>query len=250
MAGSSPDVIFMLADRIKEIKDRLCDMGRADVKLVAVTKTHGPELITELLKLGQLDIGENRQNEARDKIPLVDTSFLPAGIHPVYHHIGPLQSGSARQVPGLFQWVHGVSSLSALEALIKAAENYREHYEGKLEPHLFPIRYLIQLNLTDEASKAGGITLEELESWKGFPGSEHVIMRGFMTMGPTSQDLQETRSVFQRAREIRDSMFSGGELSMGMSGDWEIAVEEGATIIRLGSTLVGPRNQGPWKPGK
>lgn len=242
-----------LKERLEAIKGRLQELGRPDVRIIAVTKTHGPELITRLLRIGLRDIGENRQNEARDKFPLVDLSTISSDSMPIYHHIGPLQSGSARQIPGLFHWVHGASNLSAIASLMKSAAHFAEELSEKKETpnktDFIPIRYLIQLDLTGEKTKAGGITIRDLESWNEFPVSPYLIPAGFMTMGPESQDVAQTREVFHQCREIRDRLMPGGELSMGMSGDWEIAVNEGATMVRIGSALVGHRGPGPWKPG-
>ena len=183
------------------------------------------------------DFGENRQNEARDKFPLVPVDDLVSELRPIYHHIGPLQSGASRQIPGLFDWVHGASSRSALEKLADACQR-REA----------AVQYLIQVRLTDEESKAGGMEPAAIRGQDRFVENDFLKLRGFMTMGPESQDPTETREVFARLRELRDEILPDGELSMGMSGDWEIAVEEGATMIRIGSALFGTRGPGPWKP--
>lgn len=240
----------MLDDEYKSnlthIQNRLKEMGKPHVRIIAVSKTHGPEAIDAMLGLGQRDFGENRQNEARDKLPLVNTSGLDSEHRPIYHHIGPLQSSGARQIPGLFHYVHGVGSRSALEALAKAALKFRDKsLESGTE--VAPLQYLIQMNLTGETSKMGGMSLEEWDNLDGFTENDALKAAGFMTMGPTNQDPVQTREVFHHLREFRDKNFPQGELSMGMSGDWEMAVEEGATMIRLGTTLFGKRNDGPWK---
>ena len=231
---------------LNHIKSRLKELGRPDVRIIAVSKTHGPERIEEFLNLGQRDFGENRQNEARDKFPLVATLNAEAPT-PIYHHIGPLQSGAARQIPGLFHYVHGASSLSAIKALAKAALAHRENTTTSDGTSPTPIHYLIQILLTGEESKAGGMTQAEFLNLREIPENEALRFGGFMTMGPTGQDPAETREVFARLREFRNQVLPGGELSMGMSGDWEMAVEEGATMIRLGTILFGTRNAGPWK---
>lgn len=238
---------------LNTIHNRLKELNRENVRIIAVTKTHPPTVIEDLLKAGCIDFGENRQNEARDKFPLVNLEGLPTDVLPVYHHIGPLQSGAARQIPGLFHYVHGASSISGIEALAKAAIHHEEKSGESLQREIqldrWPIRYLIQVSLTDEDSKAGGMTPEELFGLNGFIENSALKMVGFMTMGPESQDPVETREVFHRMREIRDEIYPVGKLSMGMSGDWEIAVQEGADMIRLGTAIVGRRGGGPWKPG-
>lgn len=230
---------------LEKVRSQLEAGGHSHVRIIAVSKTHGPEQIRELIECGQRDFGENRQNEARDKFPLVHTADLPPEAQPIYHHIGPLQSGSARQVCGLFDWVHGVGSLSALNALAKANEAQSAKGSGT------PIRYLIQVQLTNEASKLGGTTPEELEALiSARPRAPSLEWRGFMAMGPEAGSPTQIRTVFRSLRQLRDRYCPNGELSMGMSGDWQIAVEEGATMIRLGTALFGSRADGPWKPGQ
>lgn len=236
------------------VRRRLAELGRPDVRLIAVSKTHGPERIAEFLNLGQRDFGESRQNEARDKFPLVRAE--PGAPAPIYHHIGPLQSSGARQIPGLFHYVHGAGSLKAIQALAEAArrqaDREAEGTDGRslapVDPEHWPLRYLIQIRLTDETSKVGGMLPEELRGLEALPEDECVRFAGLMTMGPGDQDPTATRETFHRLRELRDEILPGGELSMGMSGDWEIAVSEGATMIRLGTILFGPRRGAPWKP--
>ncbi len=223
---------------LSSIREELDRRGHGHVRIVVVTKTHGPELIETLLKAGHTEFGENRFSEAREKFARVS----PQEIQPIYHHIGPLQSGFARNLPGLFHVVQGVSSTSALASLLKAS---RKHFASTGQG----MQYLIQLNLTGETTKLGGMTEQELEAClDSLPSEEALRWRGFMTMGPTDQDPRRTAEVFQRLRRIRDRLLPDGELSMGMSGDWQIAVEEGATIVRIGSAITGSRTGGPWKP--
>ena len=231
------------AGALERIRHRLNELDRSDVRIIAVSKTHGPEQIDELAGLGLRDFGENRFNEARDKFPEVRYNSSKDPL--IYHHIGPLQSGFARNLPGLFHKVHGAASASALHTLMKAADRYAENLQDP--GPLWPMEYLIQLRLTDEETKLGGMLESELRAMDNFPESPSLKFAGFMTMGPENQDPIQTREVFHRLRSIRDEILPLGELSMGMSGDWEIAVEEGATWIRLGSVLFGPRQGGPWK---
>ncbi|MDH5656862.1 MAG: YggS family pyridoxal phosphate-dependent enzyme, partial [Spirochaetia bacterium] len=226
------------------IKNRLIELGRPDVRIIAVSKTHPPESISKLLNEGQIDFGENRYAEARDKIPLIDVSGLSKDQYPIFHHIGPLQSGNARQIPSLFHYIHGVSSFKTLLIMGESALKIYEKVH-KIDDRL-PIKYLIQVNLTGEDAKSG-MTEKELLSMDRFYENEAVKFCGFMTMGPANQDPVFTREVFHHLRELRDRILPEGELSMGMSGDWEIAVSEGATMIRLGTILFGERKGGPWK---
>ena len=228
---------------LEEIRSTLTQMGR-DVTIVAVSKTHGPERIDELAELGLRDFGENRYTEARDKFPEVHYQGPLSPL--IYHHIGPLQSGFARNLPGLFHWVHGASSVSAIKKLARAADKYAQETPAAINK-LWPMQYLVQIRLTGEETKLGGMDPAEFLNLESIPENDSLKFAGFMTMGPEDQDPIETREVFSRLRSLRDEALPGGELSMGMSGDWQIAVEEGATIIRLGSVLFGPRKGAPWK---
>ncbi|MCB1173416.1 MAG: YggS family pyridoxal phosphate-dependent enzyme [Leptospiraceae bacterium] len=237
--GDIPALLQALQGKIDQLAN-----GRS-VRLIAVSKTQPPTAIRKFLLAGQRDFGENRPNEARAKIPLVPTADLSTARQPIYHHIGPLQSGNARQVAGLFHFVHGVSSWKALEILHKACQTYR----SRSDEH-YVMRYLIQLDLTHEQSKAGGMDILDLQSFGPLPRDTGFYPCGFMCMGPTSQDQLVTRQVFRECAAIRDSIMPAGELSMGMSNDWQIAIQEGATMIRLGTLLFGSRNSQPWRPAQ
>mgnify|MGYP001798132317 CR=1 FL=1 len=251
MSSPDPESVAAARERIALLQSRTTELSAPDqhVRLIGVSKTHGPERIAELHAAGLRDFGENRQNEARDKFPLV-TPLLPADAPPpCYHHIGPLQSGSARQIAPLFDWVHGVSDPGArgdaLDTLLKSAARRRPELAGSGRG---PLHYLFQIDLTGEASKAGGLAPEVVRGLDRFPENEHARFAGFMTMGPGSQDPGETREVFERLRELRDELAPKSELSKGMSGDWELAVQAGATMIRIGTARFGPRGPGPWRP--
>ncbi len=226
-----------------ELRSEISELTASQVRIIAVSKTHGPERILEFLLAGQRDFGENRQNEARDKFPLVMDGQLPAMPKPIYHHIGPLQSGVARQIPGLFHYVHGVSSFKSLDVLLRAVDRYRE----RTDPH-YLLRYLFQIDLTGEKSKAGGMKPDVLLKENTLPKTTACYPVGFMAMGPSNQDPVETRRVFCELRKLRDGLLPKGELSMGMSSDWRIAIEEGSTMIRLGTRLFGARKEAPWRP--
>ncbi|MCS7205578.1 MAG: YggS family pyridoxal phosphate-dependent enzyme [Leptospiraceae bacterium] len=206
-------------------------------KLVVVTKNHPSKVIQLLYDYGHRDFGENKYQEARDKFPLIETKKDSPLIG---HHIGPLQSGNARNIPKIFEWVHGVGSWNALEILAKAA--LKKYQEEKKKTF-----YLIQLNLTREESKLGGMFIEEFEQTvqkqpEKIIQNEGLIWKGFMVMGPSDGNLEVTRKVFKELRTIRDKYMQNGELSMGMSHDWKIALEEGATILRIGTAITGSRN--------
>ncbi len=230
-----------ISQRITAIKRRLRELSRPDVLLVAVTKQRSTEDIKKLIRLGHRVIGENRFGEARDKIKELaaeepqDVALLDM------HHLGPVQKGNASQIVRLFSSFHGVSNLSGLHALLQ--ESLRRRDKDIHTKRSWPLSYFIQIRLTNEVSKLGGLSEEAffssfLSSGKGnYPENDALAFRGLMAMGPESQDPVECAELFCKLRELRDAYAPGKKLSMGMSGDWEIAVRAGSDIIRLGSAL-------------
>ena len=199
------------------------------VRIVAVTKTHGPEAVRAAVAAGLTDIGENRVQEALQKQELL------AGLSVAWHLIGTLQRNKARQAAGRFALIHSVDrgDLSA-ELDRRAASGSRQ-------------AILVQVNCSDEPQK-GGVEPRELPGLlEGLQPLEHLEVRGLMTMSALTDDTVEQRRAFRRLRELRDtaeqSSFRLPELSMGMSGDFPAAVEEGATMIRLGTVLFGERTR-------
>ncbi|NBU99589.1 MAG: YggS family pyridoxal phosphate-dependent enzyme, partial [Spirochaetia bacterium] len=140
---------------------------------------------------------------------------------------------NSKKLFGNFDYTHGVSSLSSLQNLMKESEKYKK-----------PLKYFLQVNLTEEDSKSG---FQEDELLKLIQNptqieTEFLKLEGLMTMGPSSGEENLTRLVFRRLNEIRNSSLSGAKLSMGMSGDYPIAIAEGADFIRVGSSIFGDRN--------
>jgi pyridoxal phosphate enzyme (YggS family) len=220
-----------LADRLAEVRGRIAaaaKRGRGQpVTLVAVTKTHGPEAVRAVHALGVSDVGENKVQEALAKI---DAAAVPVR----WHLIGHLQRNKARAVDR-FALVHSVDSLRLAEAV--SAEGERS---GR------PVPSLIQMNVSGEGTK-GGFSPEELPAAaERIAALTGLAVRGVMTMAPFDADERTLRGVFGGARRAQETLLAAGlrearELSMGMSGDYEIAVEEGATIVRLGTVLFGAR---------
>lgn len=197
------------------------------VRIVAVTKTHGPEAVRAALSAGLRDIGENRVQEALQKQEAL--SDLPVE----WHLIGTLQRNKARHAAGRFVLIHSIDRAEL------AAELNRRLPVGSRQS------VLVQVNCSDEPQK-GGVSPESLPSLldqlRSFEGIE---VQGLMTMSALTDDPTEQRRAFRRLRELRDAGEVSGhrlsQLSMGMSGDYPIAVEEGATMIRLGTVLFGER---------
>lgn len=200
-----------------------------DVEIVAVTKTHGEETVREALDAGLGIIGENKVQEAMWK-----KAASPSG--PEWHLIGHLQTNKVRQALETFDVIHSVDSLRLADRINSVADNLG------LSP-----RILLEVNVSGEKSKSGMAPAAVREA------VEHIMrecprltLEGFMTMAPVCEDAEEARPVFRALRELRDRLeqefkASFPRLSMGMSGDYEVAVEEGATWIRLGTVLFGER---------
>lgn len=197
------------------------------VRIVAVTKSHGPEAVRAALAAGLTDVGENRVQEALQKQEAL------AGVSVAWHLIGTLQRNKARHAAGRFALIHSVDRADL------AAELDRRVSPGARQA------VLVQVNCSDEPQK-GGVEPEALPALlDGLGGLERLELRGLMTMSALTDDVAEQRRAFRRLRQLRDAAEGAGhrlpELSMGMSGDYPVAVEEGATMIRLGTVLFGER---------
>jgi pyridoxal phosphate enzyme (YggS family) len=224
-----PDLPGAVA-RVRETVTRHQRVGgwEHEVRIIAVTKTHGPEAVRAAVAAGLTDVGENRVQEALAKQDT--TGDLPVA----WHLIGSLQRNKARHVPGRFALVH------SLDRADLAVELDRRVGPGARQP------VLVQVNCSDEAQKGGVAPEGLLQLLEDLRGCEHLEVQGLMTMSALTDDQGEQRRAFRLLRELRDDAAGRGhrlpELSMGMSGDYPIAVEEGATMIRLGTVLFGERH--------
>jgi pyridoxal phosphate enzyme (YggS family) len=224
-----------LASRLAEVRERIADVqaraGLADpVRIIAVTKGHSVEAVPAAAAVGLTDVGENRIQEALRK------QEEAGAVDVRWHMIGHLQSNKARDVPGRFALVHSVDSVKLGAALARAAR--RQDATG-------PQPVLAQVNVAGEAQKSG-CPPEELEALlDALHGHPELAVRGLMTMAPLTDDERVLRQVFGTLRELRDRYRTRDrtldELSMGMSGDYLAAVAEGATMVRLGTVLMGER---------
>jgi pyridoxal phosphate enzyme (YggS family) len=198
------------------------------VRIVGVTKTHPAEAVTAALAAGLRDIGENRVQEALQKQDVLQGAAVE------WHLIGTLQRNKARHVVGRFAFIHSLDREDLAVELDR-----RLAAAGRRQP------VLVQVNCSAEPQK-GGVAPAELPSLLDrIAGLEHLEVRGLMTMSALTEDRAEQRRAFRLLRELREAGERAGhqlpELSMGMSGDYPIAVEEGATMIRLGTVLFGER---------
>ena len=197
------------------------------VRIVAVTKTHGPEAVRAAVAAGLRDIGENRVQEALQK----QDALLDVAVE--WHLVGTLQRNKAKYAAGRFVLIHSVDRADL------AAELDRRAAPGSRQP------ILVQVNCSAELQKGGVAPASLPELLDQLRTLERIEVQGLMTMSALTEDQAEQRRAFRLLRELRDASERSGhrlpELSMGMSGDYPIAVEEGATMIRLGTILFGER---------
>ena len=211
--------------RVRERIDAACRRaGRSpdEVTLVGVTKGFRPEAVAEAVAAGLSDAGENRVQEAEDKID----ALAARGVRPRWHLIGHLQSNKAKTAIDLFAILHSVDSIRIAEAISRRARK------------LVPI--LLEVNVAQEASKFGFSVDEVPSALSAIQDLPNLDVRGLMTVAPLAADPEAVRPVFRRLRELRDAL-GLRELSMGMTDDFEVAIEEGATLVRVGRAIFGER---------
>lgn len=223
-----------LAGRLSRVRDTIAErQDRAglthQVSIVAVTKSHGPDAVRAAAAAGLTMVGENRVQEALAKQDVL------ADCPVEWHLIGSLQRKKARQVVGRFAMIHSVDRLELAQELHdRAVPGTRQ-------------AVLVQVNCSDEEQKGGVLPVELEALLTGMVELDRLDVRGLMTMAALTVDESEQRRAFARLRVLRDESVAAGfdvpELSMGMSGDYPIAVEEGATMLRLGTVLLGERHQ-------
>jgi len=218
----------MLAEKYRKVIETINEAARrsnrdpGDIKLIAVTKTVGIEAVRQAFSLGINDFGENRVQDAAAKV---------AGLPEVrWHFIGHLQTNKVKNVVPAYSLIHSLDRLSLAEAL----QGYAEKLDREVE-------VLIQVNVSGESSKYG-MQPEELPGFLSKISAFNCLkVRGLMTMAPFVDDPEEARPFFQKLRLLRDENAGTGfelkELSMGMTNDYTVAVEEGATMVRIGSAL-------------
>ena len=211
----------------------------SDIRLVAVSKTYPASAVTEAMETGQRLFGENRVQEARDKAPLVS-------LDAEWHLIGSLQKNKAKYIPSLFTMVHSVDSYELAEALSLAMSKAVDAGKRLASPML---DILIQVNLAGEAQKGGVEKSEVAELARKAALLPCIRVRGLMIIPPYAENPEESRKYYKELRALRDGIAAQhipgvdmSELSMGMSGDYEVAVEEGATLVRVGSAIFGNRD--------
>ena len=224
-----------IESRLNDVKSRISaaakECGRApeDIKLIAVTKTYPVEAMNEAIRLGVTDIGENKPQEIRDKFD---------NVSPVnWHLIGHLQTNKVKYIIDRCTLVHSVDSIKLMAEIDRQAQNHNRD-----------IDILIQVNISGEESKSG-IAPDELPSLLEYAKNlTNTHVKGLMTIAPKC-DIDEVSRHFSNMKELFDQTARQSyenvtmtELSMGMSGDFETAIKHGATMVRIGSLIFGPRN--------
>lgn len=223
----------LLQQNLISIRERIAAAaGRAkrdpsEVKLVAVSKTHPVPVLREAIDLGVTVFGENKVQEAESKI--VDIGR--PGIE--WHLIGHLQSNKSRKAVQLFDVIQSLDSIELAKRLERICID-----EGRDE---LPV--LVQVDLAGEETKSG-IRESELSELAGYLKTcGRLKFKGLMVLPPYFDDPESARPFFKRLRKLRDETIPGGQLSMGMSNDFEVAIEEGATIVRVGTAIFGERSE-------
>lgn len=243
MSASDTPSAHDAARRLEQVRGRItAACGRAgrppgSVVLIAVGKTHPPQAVQQMVDLGVRDVGENRVGELVAKQPHVEGAS--------WHFVGRLQRRKAGQVIGRHVLVHSVDRRSLADALSRRAAD-----ADVLQ------RVLVQVNVGDDPAKGGVAQDEALDLVAYARGRPNLSVEGLMTMPPLPPDDADpgdaSRAHFTALRELRDRARTRWpeivHLSMGMTADLDAAVEEGATMVRVGTALFGPRQDGPWRP--
>ena len=222
------DLSYNLKDIRRRIGEATLRVSRDanEVKLVAVSKTHPSGVLRQAIDAGANVLGENKVQEAESKITELGRGAAE------WHLIGHLQSNKARKAVQLFDVIQSLDSIELAERLERICEE-----EGREELSVF-----IQVDIAGEETKSG-VPASDLPTLIDYLNAcKHLHLSGLMIVPPFDDDVENTRFYFKQLREIRDSLLPNGELSMGMSHDFETAIEEGATLVRVGTAIFGQRN--------
>jgi len=230
----------VIAERVAAVRERIARAAErarrpaSEVRLVAVSKMHPIEAVREAFAAGVRDFGENKVQEAEAKIA-ASADLVAQGA--IWHLVGHLQSNKARKAATLFGCVQSIDSLDLAERLARVAAESGQTLRG-----------LVEVDLAGESSKFGLKEAQLLDVLRSLRGQVGLRLEGLMVLPPLADDLDAVRPYFRRLRELRDralgeGLLAAGELSMGMSHDFEAAVEEGATLVRVGTAIFGERRQ-------
>ena len=228
----------LLAVRLADIRAQLAAAARKsgrepdEVRLIAISKTHPASVIKQACQLGATDFGENRVQEAEGKIAEIGREKVR------WHLVGHLQANKARRAVSLFDVIHSIDTLELAKRLDRLC----------VEESKDTLPVLIQVDLGHEETKSGVDESELTHLVEGLGRLTRLKLIGLMTLPPFSDDPEQSRPYFRRLRELRDELNQRGafgertgELSMGMSHDFQVAIEEGATMVRIGTAIFGER---------
>ena len=227
----------MLLDNLNDVEKRIqaaCDRSgrkREEVLLVAVSKTKPVEMIEEIMAAGIVEFGENKPQELRDKYEV-----LPKNLH--FHMIGHLQTNKIKYVIDRAVLIHSIDSIRLAEAV---------NAEAKKHGRIMPV--LVEVNVAQEESKSGFLVEETEEAIREIAKLSNIRVEGLMTIAPFVENAEENRQYFVKLRKLSVDIAAKNidnvtmhHLSMGMTGDYEVAIEEGATMVRVGTGIFGERN--------
>jgi PLP dependent protein len=234
-----------IAERLTEIRTRIVAAARSagrdpsSVRLVAVSKTFPIESVREAFAAGQRDFGENRVQEALQKVELALQKIEGSADQSIrWHLLGHLQTNKARKAAPAFAVIHSVDSVELIQKLDQAAADTGHAAD-----------LLIQVDLAGEATKYGATPEEVPRLFEAAAASRAARVVGLMTLPPWPETPEDSRPWFRRLRDLRDQWQASGvpaamlrELSMGMSGDFEVGIQEGATMVRVGTAIFGSRH--------
>jgi pyridoxal phosphate enzyme (YggS family) len=239
LAGGAPALqlcVDSIAENLERVREQIAHAaakagrGIDDIGLVAITKTHPAEKVREAIEGGQTLFGESRVQEARVKIP-----ELPSNVR--WHFVGHLQKNKIRHALPLFELFHGVDSLALAQEMNRIAADEGTHP-----------RVLLEVNVAGEGSKFGFSPAKLREEMEDLLALQRLSMLGLMIVPPLSDNAEASRRYFVQLRELRDRIQAEShvdlpQLSMGMTQDFPIAVEEGATLVRVGTGIFGERTR-------
>jgi hypothetical protein len=225
-----------IAENLERVREQIAcaaaNSGRSadDIELVAIAKKHPAEKVREAIEAGQILFGESRVQEARAKIPEVSSNVR-------WHFVGHLQKNKIRQALPLFEMIHSVDSLALAQDINRIAE----------EEGLYP-RVLIEVNVAGEGSKFGFAPDKLREQMEALLALPRLAIEGLMCIPPLVVEPEHSRKFFGQVRELRDSFEKElnvklPQLSMGMTQDFPIGIEEGATLVRIGTAIFGERSK-------
>jgi len=226
----------LILDNLERVREQIAQAaakaGRdvKDVELVAITKTHPAEKVREAVEAGQTLFGESRVQEARSKIPELSSNIR-------WHFVGHLQKNKIRHALTLFEMIHSVDSLGLAQDINRIAEEQGVHP-----------RVLLEVNVAAEGSKFGFSPDKLRDQMEQLLALPRLSILGLMTIPPLAKEAETSRKYFVQSRELRDRLQTEfhvdlAQLSMGMTEDFAVAVEEGATLVRVGTAIFGERSK-------